>query len=182
MAIVTLKGHVSRALDFYNKDSIYFKIGKTTSWVDSDRSPDQPTSDVVDDNNPPWPTVTSEIDDVLGFKKVEGKFLVKPDDNGTLVYRDTKWKIYQPTEGYDNGCRWVYVTATISYEELPVDKSYRQIGIVTGVVPKEGIPVGKYNLLPSEVIDEGVLEVLNNRKPIIRSADLRETLNMVVEF
>ncbi|WP_196498059.1 hypothetical protein [Lactococcus lactis] len=30
MAVTTLKGHVSRALEFYNKPDIYIGIGKTT--------------------------------------------------------------------------------------------------------------------------------------------------------
>ena len=51
MAITLLKGHVSRALDFYNKNSIFFGIGKTTAWAD-------PSDSSISDYKPPTPKNT----------------------------------------------------------------------------------------------------------------------------
>lgn len=56
MAVTTLKGHVSRALDFYNKPDIYMGIGKTTPWED--------------EYNPPTPATTDELTEPAGYKKV----------------------------------------------------------------------------------------------------------------
>lgn len=57
MAVITLKGHVSRALDFYNKPDIYMGIGKTTPRED--------------EYNPPIPATTDELTEPAGYKKVE---------------------------------------------------------------------------------------------------------------
>ena len=167
MAITTLKGHVSRAMDFFHKPDIYFMLGRTTPWDD--------------ENNPPVPNATDEIEEVLGYKKVESIFMVVPDNSGTLVYRNTKWKIVPLDQALAKGARWVYISSYLTYEELPLE-SYRQIGITTKLVKKAGVAPGKMNLLPTEVADAGILEVINNRKPIYRQTDLREQLVMVLEF
>ena len=45
MAIMTLNGHVSRALDFYGRDDLYFGIGRTSAWADEKTPPiPEPTS------------------------------------------------------------------------------------------------------------------------------------------
>lgn len=70
MAVTLLKGHVSRALDFYNKSDIYLGLGKTTPWEEGE-------------SNPPTPLNTDSLVEIAGYKKVESKFLVIPDDTGT---------------------------------------------------------------------------------------------------
>ena len=104
MAITTLKGHVSRAYDFYNKPNKYFGIGKTTPWDN--------------EMTPPTPTINDDRVEVVGYKLIESLFMVIPDDNGELVYRDTKWKIVPADQAYEKGARWVYVSTHVSYTEL----------------------------------------------------------------
>lgn len=85
MAIAVNGGHVSRALDFYNKLGKYFSIGKTSPWEE--------------ETNPPTPSEdTYKVEELVAFKKVDNVYLVVPDDeNGTITYRDTKWRIVQPS-------------------------------------------------------------------------------------
>lgn len=168
MAVTTLDGHVSRALDFYNKSEIYFGIGRTTPWEDESKPPD--------------PKNTDKMVEPIGYKKVESKFLVKPDPTGELTYRSTKWKIITPDQAIAQGARWVYTSTVLSYEELPTNVSYRQVATYTGLVRKTGVDANKYNLAASEVHDPGIIEVLDNRTPIYRDADQRETLVIIVEF
>lgn len=84
MAIATTAAHVSRALDFYNKEGKYFSIGRTAPWDD--------------ESNPPAPNVSDYIlDDIIALKKVDNTYLVVPDDvDGTIQYRDTKWRRVTP--------------------------------------------------------------------------------------
>lgn len=83
MAIATTSAHVSRALDFYNKAGKYFSIGGTTAWDD--------------EQNPPSPNVSDfKLNDIVALKKVDNTYLVVQDENGTINYRDTKWKIVTP--------------------------------------------------------------------------------------
>lgn len=170
MAVTLLKGHVSRALDFYNKSSIYFGIGKTSPWTD--------------DYHPPTPTNTDELVEPAGYKKVDSKFLVIPDNDGSgeLTYRNSKWKIVPYNQALEKGARWVYISSFISYTEFPTDISYRQVGVFTGLTTNGSVPAGKSNLLPSEVADTGIPEVLDNRTPVYREADQREKLVVIIEF
>lgn len=168
MAVTTLKGHVSRALDFYNKEKIFMGLGKTTPW-DNEMSP-------------PIPTVVDELVEIAGYKRVESLFLVRPDPDGELSYRNTKWKIIQKENALAEGAKWIFLSTYITYTELPTDISYRQIGVYTGLVLAESTPVGKYALLPHEVEHSGILEVIDNRTPIYREADQREQLIIIIEF
>lgn len=83
MAIATTSAHVSRALEFYNKVGKYFSIGGTTPWDD--------------EQNPPSPNVNDfRLKDIVALKKVDNIYLVVQDNNGTISYRDTKWRIVTP--------------------------------------------------------------------------------------
>lgn len=171
MAVTLLKGHVSRALDFYNKNSIYIGIGKTTPWQEGD-------------SNPPTPVNTDELQEVAGYKKVESKFLVIPDDTGTgeLVYQNKRWRIVPYDQALDMGARWVYISTYIAYSEFDTDLIYRQIGVFTGLQIKPGVESSSYALTPDQVLSQGIPEALDNRTPIYREPDQREKLTMVIEF
>lgn len=236
MATTTVRGHVSRALDFFERDDIYMGIGRSTPWTN--------------EANPPAPsTDATELEEVIGYKKLEYCYLVVPDNvNGTISYRDTKWRIVTPkfealtvgnTDdtattvkltsvnglkvhdklqignyvgqitaidtvnstvtmdtpfGFDipagtlvkggalvEGARWVYVEAHLRYDELPLTQ-YRQIGVFSRLVKNDGVPAGKVALLPNEVRDPGILEVIDNRKVVNRQIDQKEHLSIVIEF
>lgn len=173
MAVTTLKGHVSRALDFYNKGEIFFGLGRTSAWEN--------------ENKPPTPVNTDDLEEIAGFKLVESKFLVIPvtDSESTsyqISYRDTKWNIVPYEEAFTKGARWVYLSSYVAYDEFSTDLVYRQIGVYTGLRRKDTTLSGKGNLLPDEVEDQGILEVLDNRKPVYRELDQREKLAVIVEF
>ena len=116
MAIATLKGHVSRALDFFNKSNIYYGIGKSTACVD--------------EFNPPLPLETDDLEETIGYKKAESIFLVVPDEEGAITYKDTSWRVVSPSNALTEGARWVYVSTYLSYDELPVDITYRQTAVL----------------------------------------------------
>ena len=167
--ITTRSGHVSRALDFYNKSSIFFGLGKTSNWDD--------------ENNPPSPTDTEEFVEPVGYKKVESKFLVVPDnENGELSYKSNKWKIVSPEEAIEKGAKWVYITTTISYDELPTNISYRQVAVFTGLEPVDSADPKSYVYRKDEVSNQGIIEVIDNRTPTYREADQREKLVIILEF
>ena len=117
-----------------------------------------------------------------GMKKVERMFLVIPDEKGSLVYRDSRWKIIAQDKAIEKGARWVYLSTTLNYNELPIDVSYRMIGINTGIIRKEGISEDKYVLDAKEISDKGITEIIDFRRPIYRETDQREELAVVIEF
>lgn len=166
-AVITDNSHVLRALDFYNSPGLYFGIGGYLPWEDEEQ--------------PPLPSSTTEaIDGLIGFKKVEIKYLVVPDSvNGTLIYRDSKWAIVEEVSALTLKSRWVYVSSYLLYDELPLT-TYRQIGVFSRALPVEGVI--KDNLLPEEMFYNGVLEVLDYRTPQPRQLDQKEQLSIILEF
>ena len=65
--------------------------------------------------------------------------------------------------------------------DLPLGR-YRQIGLYAGLTKAAGVLAGKYALLPSEVADNGILEMIDNRQDTNRLADMKDTLRLVIEF
>lgn len=181
MAITTLKSHVSRAIDFFNNDSIYFAIAKPTVWTLDDLG-NRYDSSVDYDVNPPTPYNTDDLISIIGYKKAEYKSLVVQDDTGTLEYRGTKWRSVSASEAMDLGARWVYLSTELAYDELPIDNPYRQVGVFTGLTLKAGVNANTYAHEPEDISDQGILQVIDNRKPVYRDTDVREKIKIILEF
>lgn len=168
MAVVTIKGHVSRALEFYSKTDLFIGIGKQTPWAN--------------ESLPPVPLMTDDLLEPVGYKKVETRGMVIPDEAGDIIYRGQRWRIVPLEDAISLGARWVYMACWISYDELPVNVSYRQLACIKGVVPIAGLPSGQYTFLPSQVSNVGITEILSNEVPTYRSIDKREKLAIIAEF
>lgn len=171
MAITTTRAHVSRALDFFNKNSIYFAIGKKTPWDD-------------DTDTPPAPSVdASELQELIGFKKVESIHLVVPDDiNGTISYRQSKWTVVSPDEAIEKGAKWVYLETTLRYDELPLGH-YRQVGLFTGLVPFVGKKEVLRAAISGTVTQEGNIVFNLGTSPLqiaVTTSDTIETIKQKV--
>ena len=159
--------HVNRAIEFYKKDKIYFALAKESEWETSD---------------PPSPDYNDSLEDPWGWKRVATKYLVVPDeDYGTILYQNRKFRIVTEAQARQDGARWVYCMSYINYDELPF-KTYHQLGLVTNLTVKEGIPDGTYALVPSQVESQGDLEILNNRRGVGREPDMREQIAIIIEF
>jgi hypothetical protein len=169
MAIVTLKGHVARAKRFMEQDDVYIAIGKSTPWGN--------------ESQPNLPTVESFVEELIAMKKAETKVLaVQDDEHGTIQYMDHKYTLCTVEEAYERGARWVYCYCGFEYSELPVNISYRQVALQSGVVRKSTVPVAQYVLLPGDIEDVGISEILDNIQPIYRRVDKKERIGIIVEF
>lgn len=169
MAIVRLDGHVSRALRFMEEDDVYIAIGKTSPWDN--------------ESQPPVPNVNEPQVELIAMKKVETKILVVLDDEeGTIQYLDHKYSPVAPTDAYTKGARWVYCMSYLNYSEAPISVAFRQVALQTGVVRKSSVPAAQYVLLPEEIENVGVAEIIDNITPIYRRVDKREKLGIIAEF
>lgn len=169
MSVSTVASHVKRALSFFNDPAIYLGIGKSSAWAD--------------DNNPPAPdTNATTLLELIGFRKADNVYMVVQDNtNGTIAYQNTKWSIVTPSNAYTQGAKWVYVSATINYDELPLGY-YRQVGVFSGLQLANGVSGSQLALLPAQVSNVGTLEVIDNRQPSNRQTNQKETLSVVIEF
>lgn len=173
LPVTTIVGHVSRAISFYELQNVYFALGKQTPWAENEHDPDF---------SAPLPSVEAKnLEELIGMKRVDVKSLVVPDDSGTIVYRDQTWRKISPEEAIELGAHWVYIEVQIYYEDLPAVE-YRQIGVFSRTVPKEGVSLEKKILLPEDIESVGILEVLDQRKVVTRNEDSRDTFSMIIEF
>lgn len=167
MATTTTSGHVSRALDFFERNDIFVGIGRTTPWED--------------EALPPVPSTEAKlVEEIMGYKKLEFIHLVVPDEAGEISYRDSRWRKVPFDKAVEENARWVYIEAHIRYDELPL-QPYRQIGIFSRLKATTAASA-KLVLTPEEVEDMGILEVLDNRRVVNRQLDQKEQLSMVIEF
>lgn len=172
LPVTTIVGHVSRAISFFELSSVYFGLGRTSPWE----------GETEPDFSAPLPSIEAKnLDELIGMKKVDVKSLVVPDDEGTVVYRDQTWRKISTQEAIELGAHWVYIEASILYEELPA-VAYRQIGIFSRVAVKDGVSITKSILLPEDISNVGILEVLDQRKVVTRNEDSRDTFSMIIEF
>ncbi|GLI90617.1 hypothetical protein ACSHUI_00905 [Bacillus subtilis] len=175
MAVKTRAHRVSRALDFYKKNTIYFSIGRTTPWED--------------ENNPPRTEDTTPLEEMIGMRKADRVLLVTPYDGsdvpeGTEIIEfveNSFWKVVPEQDALKEYARYVYIETTINPSDLPLG-SYRQVGVHSGVVRKEGVSAGKFNLLPDEIEDTGMLELIDNREKNLRGESTRLLLNFIIKF
>lgn len=132
---------------------MYVGLGKTTAWTD--------------EANPPATTTdTTQLQEVIGYKKASTVSLCRPFVEGetttlqTFTYGKNKYVLVPDEKAYTEKATLVYIESVIEGSELPVG-SYRQVGVYTDVTPKTGVT--KENLLPSEVVSAGVLQLFENR-------------------
>lgn len=172
LPITTIAGHVSRAISFFELPNIYFALGRTSPWE----------GETEEDFSAPLPSVEAKnLDELIGMKRVDVKSLVVPDDDGTVVYRDQTWRKVSAEEAIELGAHWVYIEASILYDDLPA-VAYRQIGVFSRVTLNEGVPESQSILLPEHIANVGVLEVLDQRKVVTRNEDSRDTFSMIIEL
>ena len=177
LPVTTVMGHVSRAISFCELPGIYFAIGRTTPWPGELEAAELHTDYTV----PLPPIEATGLDELIGMKRVSTKSLVVPDADGTIIYRDNVWRRITPEEAIRRQAHWVYIEASIYYDELP-DTNYREIGVFTRVRLKEGVPELKQVILPEEIEDTGVLEILDYRKVVTRNEDTKDTFSMIIQF
>lgn len=177
LPVTTVVGHVSRAISFQELNTVYFGLGRTSPWEGETQA-----AESGDDFTAPLPSVNAtELDELIGMKKVDVKALVTPDDDGTIVYRDKTWRKISADEAIKLGAHWVYIEANIYYDELPAS-AYRQIGVFSRVKLQDNVPANQSILLPTDIADVGILEVLDQRKVVTRNEDSRDTFSMIIEF
>ncbi|MNT39759.1 hypothetical protein D3C71_1788210 [compost metagenome] len=121
------------------------------------------------------------IEEAVAYKKAMEKRLVVPDPQGTIFYQGDYYREVQAADARAEKCRWVYVSTTLVGDELPLT-SYRQIGFYSELELETGVPTNQLVLLPSDVADPGLLEVVDNRKVTHRQSDQSEKLSFIIEF
>lgn len=188
VAVKTKDFGVSRAIEFFNKDDIYFGIGKSSEWKASDYDETE-TIPSDPEKQPPLTRETTNLEEVIGYRKVDYMYLVVPHDGSTvpdgtvIIDFDTsvQWRAVSPDMAVEEGARYVYIETTIQPSDFP-EGEYRQVGVFSGLTKKDSVPVGRIVLSPDEVESQGTLEIIDNRVASPLNEYSKETLKFVIKF
>lgn len=172
-------------IDWMNTDLSYrfIGIGRTSPWSD--------------ENNPPVPDEKqTEITELIGLQRVDSYKFAKVIPNPTTLQKKTgiyyKGLYYSVTQDSNialaEGYTSVMVQVTLdrdTVESIPVDVTFRQVGLYVGVNAsadeiKYGITRAQWDNKPEA--DRGMLEVIDNRKPLGRQADQEEEIYILLDF
>ena len=111
--------------------------------------------------------------------------------SGSLITLDTEAPEAIPAGAlvlggaFVEGAKYVYVETYLEYDRFPIEPTYRQIGLCTGVTPNDSDTLLAAAYSPTgtdQFTSLGVLEVLDNRLPASRDINQREQLSLILEF
>jgi hypothetical protein len=187
--------HTGKSLNFYyNTKNLMFAIARTSPWGS------KVGEEAYNENNPPTPSVeTTDLTEIIGYKRISEKFFVVPDSSGTYIVDGVRWKKLVPSiidpdplkakkdlisliKEYKS--RWIYLSTVLESTDF-VGYSYRQVGVYSEleIDYTNGGTDGQLLYQPNQIITgSGILEVINNRKSITRESDQREMISLVIEF
>lgn len=166
MPTLTTSHHVAQALRALAATNKYLGIGRTTAWAD--------------ELSPPLPAGSATaLTEPVCYAPLSRATLVVPDVAGDLAFDGATWRTVSPANAYAEGAVRLYLEGRLEYDDAPL-VVFRQVGFFTGLTPATGAGAGV--LLPSQVADPGVLEVLDHRRPVYRAADKVDIVAVMVQF
>ncbi len=198
-AISPYVARTSKAVEFYkkNKDKnsdsglmACIAAGPITGW-----------QKVNGNEVAPLPSLTAkQLTRPLGFKRYKTMQFVVSDSAGIYSVGGITWKvILGDTEeemiyyAFEQGARWLYVEAEFDVNELP-GEVYRQVGLYSQLkIETDSVPdyQNRQFFAPSEILRtgedphwdyKGILEVYQNKYPVVRPSEFREIFSWVLEF
>lgn len=112
---------------------------------------------------------------LIGFRTVNEVHFVNPDPAGGIVVPSGRYTISpDPT-------RHLLFRIAYDFEDAPAS-IIREVALYSGTVTDPALPVGQRYFNAGEVVSDGTLIALENRKPIPRSGATRETFEQVISL
>ncbi|GHT92083.1 hypothetical protein FACS1894122_05430 [Alphaproteobacteria bacterium] len=127
-----------------------------------------------DDFSPEDPMQTT-LQSEVGRRIVDGVVFCVGDDNGELV---TPTGRFSASEEPTNN---LYIETTYDFEDAS-DHTIRELGLFVGTKTDPDLPVGQKYFLPADIVDPGILLLLEHSVPLIRTPATREKFCFVVTF
>lgn len=187
-SLITTAGKVDRLLRFIETNTFFFAFGKDTPW-------DESWGAGVNDDNPPAPRSTTEqIPEIFGFKSAYKVLPVVESGCGTMQFSDcleniassSKWQ----TVEIEGNCRRtlnviapskLYISVTLDPFEF-LTQSYRAVGLYLNPKLKATAPRGQIFYTPDQLEDPGILYWASFSSPVLRQADKKIELEILVSL
>ncbi|GHT97207.1 hypothetical protein FACS1894126_0820 [Alphaproteobacteria bacterium] len=160
MAILTQSGRAAIAQSV--KDQVIH-----IAWGQGDADSD----DSIGSEDPMQTTLKSEV----GRRIVDEVVFCVGDDDGELV---TPTGRFSASEEPTNN---LFIETTYDFEDAS-DHTIRELGLFVGTKTDPDLPVGQKYFLPADIIDPGILLLLEHSVPLIRTPATREKFCFVVTF
>jgi hypothetical protein len=161
MAILTTSGRAALAAAV-KQQALHLAIGEgDPSW---------------DAQHPPSESIASTaLLREVGRRVVDEVHFVSAADDGEIVVPTGRFSISStPTNN-------LFIRVRFDFEDAATS-TIREQGLFVGTVTKPELPAGQKYFLPTDLLDAGILLVLENSVPIVRQPSTRETFEFVVTF
>lgn len=111
----------------------------------------------------------------VGRRKVTQALYCEPDPAGELIVTEGRFAVSsEPT-------KYLYLRFAFDFADAG-DAIIRELGIFIGTIAKETVPAGQDYLEPDDVEEPGSLLVLENIDKLVRSPQVRQQFEFVVQF
>lgn len=132
--------------------------------------------DIAWDATPaPETPATSQLLAEVGRRKVTQALYCKPDPAGELVVTEGRFTVSNtPT-------KYLYLRFAFDFTDAS-DQTIRELAVFIGTIAKSTVPLGQDYLLPSDIEDHGQLLVLEHIQKLVRSPQIRQQFEFVVQF
>lgn len=185
MAIITNKQKALLANKLIEQGSFTLCIGKSDVWL-------EPYNDSFPE---PASAMSTSIDDPIAYKFISNGPIIddtrqvavayaKVDNiDGTIEYQGTRYRLTTDFSVALNDLSGpftaVYIKAAIIRDEVDPTTSFRRVGVflnTVGTFDENGIA------LPAAITDQGMLIIIDNRKPLFRNIDQSEVFEVIIPF
>ena len=123
---------------------------------------------------PEDPTQTALIREV-GRRVVDEVLFCVGDDQGDLITPTGRFRYS------DDPTNNLYIKTVFDFLDAS-EYTIRELGLFVGTVTNPDLPVGQRYFLPADIVDSGILLLLENSVPLIRTAATRESFKFVITF
>jgi hypothetical protein len=159
MAILTKSGRAAIASSIKNQQ-IHL------AWGEGQAAPEG--------NNIEDVSATGLIDEV-GRRRADEVLFVEGDDNGALVTPTGRFK------AVDHLTNNLFMRFTFDFENA-ANCTIRELGVFIGTVTNPELPSGQWYFELNDIVDPGILLVLEHTVPLIRTAATRESFSFAITF
>ena len=80
-----------------------------------------------------------------------------------------------------NPTKYIYVRTQFDFADAE-NQTIREIAVFVGTEVQSGLPAGQQYFVPSEIVNPGRLLHIEHLAPIIRSINIRESFEVVINF
>jgi hypothetical protein len=111
----------------------------------------------------------------LGRRSADEVHFVIGDDDGELVTPTGRF------HAVDHPTNNLYMRFTFDFENA-ANKTIRELGVFIGTETNAELPIGQKYFEPQDIVNPGILLVLERTVPLIRTAATRESFSFVITF